>query len=238
MLGFWAFKREKKSVFFLTVVLSTVTLFLWHKHNFHYLLLKIYNKYCTSDPVYAMIMHFFYKQCQHKKPCAYQDWAPNCSLLKDRYGTENKFAICCGRCWTEQPRDGPCAGENVLPGENPPHRQVQYPDLRLCRWLIFLQYFKRHCALRELAKMQDPYSESGSWTRRVKMTHKSRKKLRNFMFWSAGCSLLRAEGFFCNLDVLYGGLGIGCHQTPGSWSISNEYGFDTLPKWTGICLCW
>jgi hypothetical protein len=26
---------------------------------------------------------------------------------------------------------------------------------------------------------------------------------------SAGCSLLRAEGFFCNLDVLYGGLGIG-----------------------------
>jgi hypothetical protein len=26
---------------------------------------------------------------------------------------------------------------------------------------------------------------------------------------SAGCSLLRAEGFFCNLDVLYGGLGTG-----------------------------
>ncbi len=25
----------------------------------------------------------------------------------------------------------------------------------------------------------------------------------------AGCSLLRAEGFFCSLDVLYGGLGIG-----------------------------
>ncbi len=29
------------------------------------------------------------------------------------------------------------------------------------------------------------------------------------MFWSAGCSVLRIEGFFCNLDVLYGGLGIG-----------------------------
>jgi hypothetical protein len=29
------------------------------------------------------------------------------------------------------------------------------------------------------------------------------------MFRSAGCSLLRAEGFFCSLDVLYGGLGIG-----------------------------
>jgi hypothetical protein len=29
------------------------------------------------------------------------------------------------------------------------------------------------------------------------------------MFRSAGCSLLKAEGFFCNLDVLYGGLGKG-----------------------------
>ncbi len=29
------------------------------------------------------------------------------------------------------------------------------------------------------------------------------------MFWSAECSLLRADGLFCNLDVLYGGLGIG-----------------------------
>ncbi len=32
----------------------------------------------------------------------------------------------------------------------------------------------------------DPYSESGSGSRRAKMTHKSRKKLRNFMilkFW-------------------------------------------------------
>ncbi len=55
----------------------------------------------------------------------------------------------------------------------------------------------------------DPYSESGSGSTRAKMTHKSRKKLRNLMFWSAGCSLLRAEGFFCNLDVLYGSLGIG-----------------------------
>jgi hypothetical protein len=48
-------------------------------------------------------------------------------------------------------------------------------------------------------------------SKKTKMTHKSRKKLRNFMFWSAGCSLLRAEGFFCNgsLEILYGGLGIG-----------------------------
>jgi hypothetical protein len=29
------------------------------------------------------------------------------------------------------------------------------------------------------------------------------------MFFSAGCSFLRAGGFFCSLDVLHGGLGIG-----------------------------
>jgi hypothetical protein len=29
------------------------------------------------------------------------------------------------------------------------------------------------------------------------------------MFWSVGWPLLRAEGFFYNLDILYGGLGIG-----------------------------
>ncbi len=29
------------------------------------------------------------------------------------------------------------------------------------------------------------------------------------MFWSAGWPLLRAKGFFYNLDTLYGGLGIG-----------------------------
>ncbi len=58
------------------------------------------------------------------------------------------------------------------------------------------------------------------------------------MFWSAGCSLLRAEGFSCILNVLYGSLGIAifdqkkkekkfqvyffsyifCHQNPGSGS--------------------
>ena len=29
------------------------------------------------------------------------------------------------------------------------------------------------------------------------------------MFWSVGWPLLRTEGFFNNLDILYGGLGIG-----------------------------
>ncbi len=37
---------------------------------------------------------------------------------------------------------------------------------------------------------------------------KKYKKLKNFIFWSAGCSFLRADGFSCSLDVLYGGLGI------------------------------
>ncbi len=40
------------------------------------------------------------------------------------------------------------------------------------------------------------------------MSHKNRKKLRNlkfqyFMFWSAGCSLLSAEGFSCILTSLW-----------------------------------
>jgi hypothetical protein len=55
----------------------------------------------------------------------------------------------------------------------------------------------------------DPDSESGSGSRRAKMTHKSRKKYKNFMFSSVKWPLLRSEGFFSNLDVLYGGLGIG-----------------------------
>ncbi len=46
----------------------------------------------------------------------------------------------------------------------------------------------------------DLESGSGSVSRRANMTHKSR---------SVGWPLLRAEGFFCNLDVLFGGLGIG-----------------------------
>ncbi len=40
----------------------------------------------------------------------------------------------------------------------------------------------------------DPGFNQDSGSMRAKMTHKSRKKLRNFMLWSAGCSLLRAEG--------------------------------------------
>ncbi len=39
------------------------------------------------------------------------------------------------------------------------------------------------------------------WTRiqiqEGKKDQQKEKKFRNFMFWSAGCSLLRAQGFFC-----------------------------------------
>jgi|LakMenEpi03Aug12_release.lakeMendotaPanAssembly.Ray.scaffolds.fasta_scaffold1027594_1 hypothetical protein len=48
---------------------------------------------------------------------------------------------------------------------------------------------------------------SGSGSRRAKITHKN-IKVTNFHVWSAGCSLLKAEGFSCSLNVLYGGLGI------------------------------
>ncbi len=39
------------------------------------------------------------------------------------------------------------------------------------------------------------------------MTDKNVIKFGIFMFFSTGCSLLRAEGFSCSLVVLYGGLG-------------------------------
>jgi hypothetical protein len=49
----------------------------------------------------------------------------------------------------------------------------------------------------------DPDLDTGGQKRPTKIE----KKLRNFIFKSAGCSLLRAEDFY-SLDVLYGGLGI------------------------------
>jgi hypothetical protein len=52
----------------------------------------------------------------------------------------------------------------------------------------------------------DPYPDPESGSSRAKMTHK-RKKFRNFMLLSAGCPLLRAEGLFYSLKILYGGQG-------------------------------
>ncbi len=50
----------------------------------------------------------------------------------------------------------------------------------------------------------DPDPGGQKWPTKIE----NRKKYRIFMFWSAGCSLFRAEGFSCSLGVLYGGLGI------------------------------
>jgi hypothetical protein len=55
-------------------------------------------------------------------------------------------------------------------------------------------------------KSVDPNPDSVSGSGWAKMTHKNRKKFRNIM--CVGYSLLRAAGFSCILDVLYGGLGI------------------------------
>ncbi len=42
------------------------------------------------------------------------------------------------------------------------------------------------------------------------------------MFWRVGWPLLSAEGFFCNLDILYGDLGIGKLQFLHVWTLFNK----------------
>ncbi len=54
--------------------------------------------------------------------------------------------------------------------------------------------------------------QSGQWIRIQEDKNdpqKLKKNCKSSYFLSVGWPLLRAEGFFCNLDVLYGGLGIG-----------------------------
>ncbi len=100
----------------------------------------------------------------------------------------------------------------------------------------------------------------GSGSRRANDPQKY-KKSPEFMFWSTGCALLRAEGFSCSLGVLYGCLGISklqlwskkieikfpainfififCHQTldpdPGSETLpgftSQRYGSSVADPW-------
>ncbi len=55
----------------------------------------------------------------------------------------------------------------------------------------------------------DPDSDPESGSRRAKMTHKRRKKLVKVHVLSVRWPHLRDEGFFCNLDILYGGLRTG-----------------------------
>ncbi len=56
--------------------------------------------------------------------------------------------------------------------------------------------------LEERSSVSNPDSGGQKWPTKIE------DKFRSFMFWSAGSSLLKTEGFFCSLDVLYGGLGI------------------------------
>jgi hypothetical protein len=54
----------------------------------------------------------------------------------------------------------------------------------------------------------DPDSESGSGSRRAKKSTKIGRSSEISCFEVLDVPLLRAEGFSCSLDVLYGGLGI------------------------------
>ncbi len=94
----------------------------------------------------------------------------------------------------------------------PPHLHL----VSLRRYLKFQLFYFQGCGSGtnpdpDSIGSVDPDSESGSGfvSRRAKNTHEWGKKLKNFMFWSVGWPLLRAEGFFSMLDVLNGGLGIG-----------------------------
>ncbi len=81
-------------------------------------------------------------------------------------------------------------------------------------------------------------------SRRAKMPQKHRKKLMNLIFWSAGCSLLRAEGFSCSLDVLYGGQRINKLECLIKKDIKNSavfffFSFWSSKPWIRIHLkCW
>ncbi len=74
--------------------------------------------------------------------------------------------------------------------------------------------------------------------KRARLTHKNRKKLRNFMFWSAECSLVRTEGFSIGLDVLCGGIGISKLQFKKKYQIflqlSIFFKFWSLKPWIRI----
>jgi hypothetical protein len=66
-----------------------------------------------------------------------------------------------------------------------------------------------------------------SGSRRAKITHTNRKKLIYSIFWSAGCSFFRADGFSCSLDKgklqflikkdekFSAVFSVFCHQNPG-----------------------
>ncbi len=91
--------------------------------------------------------------------------------------------------------------------------KVAFPDKALCFLVFFSGLFVFICVQVKVNIIYSTYSYNVSGLRTrirfqsvsefgsmwAKMTHKSRKGLKNFMFWSVGCSLLRAEGFFCKM---------------------------------------
>jgi hypothetical protein len=78
-----------------------------------------------------------------------------------------------------------------------------------------------------------PRSVSGSGSRfqRTKLAQENRKQFITFIFWSSGCSFLRAEGFSCSFHVLYEGLGkVNCNfwSNKEKKKISAEFLFQFL----------
>ncbi len=69
-------------------------------------------------------------------------------------------------------------------------------DVRLQRSLLVLQ-----CCQSGLC-LTTKYTTRRLTISRYQQLTQDKSIVSNFMFWSAGCSLLRAEGFFYNLDVL------------------------------------
>ncbi len=91
--------------------------------------------------------------------------------------------ILCTRTWRECERQSARLIQVVF--ERSPNCQY----FTLCACFVFLIRIQSGQWIR--IRIQEGNNDLPKW-----------KNLRNFLFWSSGCSLLRAEG----LDVLYGGL--------------------------------
>ncbi len=95
---------------------------------------------------------------------------------------------------------------------------ISYLHIRLGYYFPRIPYTRKYSYRQWFESRFNQVSGSGSGfgirnrIQEGKNYKQKQKKLRIFMFWSDGCSLLRVEGFFCSLDVLYGGLGISKKQ--------------------------
>ncbi len=66
--------------------------------------------------------------------------------------------------------------------------------------VLWASSWRPHCSQHPILRVNEPRKQCfGSGSRRAKNDPQKLKKLRNFMSWSAGYSLLRAEGFSCSL---------------------------------------